>query len=199
MVQNHHDTMASSINPYTLPSKWKSGGQKNKRMDKNHTKDGVKWMGASNLGSSVIHLPNREHKLGIPDLEEINDERKFSIFTQFIHSNDEKLRLSTINNIRLEYKKRNTIMYQYNVLESKRKGKKDPDKFTLIYIIEKLLRKYGLMLMISGDSECWCTLLKVEGEVMWQCRECRKIRHGECDPAIEFGQKCTTCRLGRPF
>jgi hypothetical protein len=113
-----------------------------------------KWMRASNLQSSMIHLPNREHGLGIPDLEKINDERKLSIFTQFIHSNNEKLRLSTINNIRLEYKKRNTIMYQYNVLESKRKEKKGFDKFTLIYIIEKLLRKYGLMLMISGDSEC---------------------------------------------
>jgi hypothetical protein len=61
-----------------------------------------KWIGARKIANSIIHLPTNEHGLSVMDIEDINDERKITVFTQFLHSNNERLRESTIANIRTE-------------------------------------------------------------------------------------------------
>jgi hypothetical protein len=61
-----------------------------------------KWIGARKIANSIIHLPTNEHGLSVMDIEDINDERKITVYTQFLHSNNERLRESTIANIRTE-------------------------------------------------------------------------------------------------
>eukprot|EP00026_Physarum_polycephalum_P017352 Phypoly_transcript_18554.p1 GENE.Phypoly_transcript_18554~~Phypoly_transcript_18554.p1 ORF type:complete len:196 (-),score=10.24 Phypoly_transcript_18554:172-708(-) len=65
-----------------------------------------KWMGTRNMANSVIYLPTKEHGLGIMDMEQINDERKLNLVTQLFHSNNKRLKESTIANLRVELGRR---------------------------------------------------------------------------------------------
>jgi hypothetical protein len=75
------------------------------------------WVGAKNMATSTIHLPTNKHGFEIADIEDINDERKITLFTQFLHSNDIQIRESTIANLKLELGRKRVVLAEgYNVL-----------------------------------------------------------------------------------
>lgn len=153
------------------------------------------WLGARCMTNSAIHLPASEHGLGIMDIEDINDERKLTLFTQLLYSADNRLRRSTVGNIRMELGRRRVVLNEgYDVLMTPKVGDKGGvRKYTLIWCMEKLLKKYGLKLMVRKEGECWCAFPLEMHNDMSQCVQCGKYRHSFCDPTVRDNRPCRKC------
>jgi hypothetical protein len=154
-----------------------------------------KWIGARSMTNAAIHLPFREHGLGIGDMEDINDERKLTVLCQFLHSNDNRLRESTMTNIRTELGQRRIILASgYNVLSAPKASTREiARKHTLLYNMEEIIKKYGLKLMIKKSKECWCAFPEGFNSKTYKCWRCEKNRHEYCDPRVKREGKCFVC------
>jgi hypothetical protein len=77
-----------------------------------------KWMIANSMCTSAIHLPKGMHGLGVMNVGNINKECKLTIFTQFLFSNNSKLRENTIANLQTEWSKQKVIFNSEDVFSS---------------------------------------------------------------------------------
>jgi hypothetical protein len=110
------------------------------------------------MTNAAIHLLSKKHGLGIGDIEDIKDERKLTVFCQFLHFNDKRLRESTIANIRTELRQKRVILASgYDVLLAPKAPIREiARKYTLLHNIENIITKYGLKLMIKKRRWMFC-------------------------------------------
>lgn len=156
-----------------------------------------KWLMMGNICNSAIHADREHHGMGIPEFEEIDEERKVTIFAQFCTSNDQRLKNSTIANLRWELGKRGTIANKIDVLKSEHANTKDPKrKFTLLSTVEKYLIEMDVSIKLDHcNTKCFCVYTNSFEEHMFPCRECGNETHVNCDKIGSRILHCARCRL----
>jgi hypothetical protein len=157
-----------------------------------------KWIGIRGMGNSVIHMRKENAGLGVPEFEEINEERKVTIFAQFLSSNCELLRMSTVHNLVVELTRRKLIINVGDILNSWTVGgaQEKNREYTMIWSVEQHLRNTGIKLAAWETSEnCFCLLPETFGGERFTCRECGKERHTYCDKKGARSKVCAVCVL----
>lgn len=154
-----------------------------------------RWLHMGNVCNSIIHVEREVHGFGIPEFEEIDAERKISIFTQFCMSNNDRIRESTLANLKWELGKRGAVIYNERVLKSLCLNK-TKNEYTLLNTVESYLNDHNIDIRLRDtNSECFCVYPNSYVDTMFVCSACGKNTHVKCDKIGAKTKECARCRL----
>ena len=155
-----------------------------------------RWLGMSSLYNSSIHLPNDMRGMRIPDFEDINKERKITMFFQFLYSNNAQLQDSTVNNLLLELGRRRIVLNRGDVLRSTMLGDTVHVRdYTLLWNVEPCINNVGLKLVLTeaNHSQCFCAFPPSFESNFFLCNQCNNQVHTYCDPERLQTSTCAVC------